>query len=204
MFWQDKTLIDAGSAAIVAEGLFASTPVATDEGWVKAGRLVAGDYVLTFDGGPREILSLTLQTLSPTVPTAAWPLSVPKGVFGNAKDVLVLPEQGVMLESDLAEDLYGEPFVTMPAHALEGWHGIARVRPPQETVVQLVFERADLIFAGRDMLLTCPGLPQLSASLGVESCTALPLGPAAARHLILCMIQQEATEGPRLRLVPQD
>lgn len=196
--------MDAGSSAIVAEGLFASTPVATDDGWIKAGRLVAGDRVLTFDGGPREILSLTMQTISPSVPHAAWPLRVPKGVFGNSNDILVLPEQGLMLESDLAEELYGEPFVTMPAHALEGWHGIVRVRPPQEAVVQLVFERADLIFAGRDMLLTCPGLPQLCASLGAESHTALPLGPAAARHLVLCMIQVESTEGPRLRLLPQD
>ena len=50
MLWLDKTRIDDNAAAVVAEGLYALTPVATPDGWVRAGSLVPGALVMTFDG----------------------------------------------------------------------------------------------------------------------------------------------------------
>ncbi|OYU18658.1 MAG: hypothetical protein CFE34_09390 [Rhodobacteraceae bacterium PARR1] len=197
MLWINKARMDDTSAAVVAEGLYALTPVATPQGWVRAGSLVAGAEVMTFDGGPTRIASVSTHRLDPRAPRAAWPLQVPMEVLGNTEPAVLLPEQGVMLDSDLAEDMYGEPFVTVPAAALEGWRGIIRVPPLAQTVVKLAFDTPALIYAGGDMIVVCPGLPMLSLAHGDLGTSVPPLGPAAARHLVGCMMAAEAQERAR-------
>lgn len=194
MLWLDKSRMDDNASAVVAEGLYALTPVATPLGWVRAGSLVLGAEVLTFDGGPVRVASVSTHRLDPRTPRAAWPLQVPMDVLGNTDPAVLLPEQGVMLDSDLAEEMYGEPFVTVPASALEGWRGIFRVPPLAQTVVKLAFDTPALIYAGGDMIVVCPGLPMLSMAHGDLATSVPPLGPAAARHLVGCMIAAEAHE----------
>lgn len=195
MLWLDRTRIDDNAAAVVAEGLYALTPVATPEGWVRAGSLVPGAVVMTFDGGPAPIASISEHRLDSRAPRAAWPLQVPTGVLGNAEPAVLLPEQGVMIDSDLADDLFGEPFVTLPASALEGWRGIMRIPPVSQTVVKIAFDTPELIYAGGDMIVVCPGLPMLSLTHADLGTSVPPLGPAAARHLVACMIAAEARDG---------
>lgn len=197
MLWLDKSRIDDHSAAVVAEGLYALTPVATPQGWVRAGSMVPGVEVMTFDGGPLRITSVSSHRLDPRAPRAAWPLQVPVDVLGNTEPAVLLPEQGVMIDSDLAEELFGDPFVTVPASALEGWRGIVRVPPLAQTVVKLAFEIPALIYAGGDMMVVCPGLPMLSLAHGDVGTSVPPLGPSAARHLVACMMAAEAQEGAR-------
>lgn len=194
MLWLDKSRIDDHSAAVVAEGLYALTPIATPEGWVRAGSLVPGAEVLTFDGGPIRIATVSTHRLDSRAPRSAWPLQVPSGVLGNTEPAVLLPEQGVMVDSDLAEDLFGEPFVTVPASALDGWRGIIRVPPLAQTVVKLAFDAPALIYAGGDMIVVCPGLPILSLAHGDVSTSVPPLGPTAARHLVACMMAEEARQ----------
>lgn len=197
MLWLDKSRIDDTSAAVVAEGLYALTPVATPQGWVRAGSLVPGAEVLTFDGGPVRVASVSTQRLDPRAPRSAWPLQVPMEVLGNTEPAVLLPEQGVMVDSDLAEDLFGDPFVSVPASALEGWRGIIRVPPLAQNVVKLAFDAPALIYAGGDMIVVCPGLPMLSLAHGDLGTSVPPLGPAAARHLVACMMAAEAREQAR-------
>lgn len=192
MLWLDKSRIDDHAAAVVAEGLYALTPVATPQGWVPAGALVAGAEVITFDGGPMRVATVSTHRLDSRAPRGGWPLQVPANVLGNTEAAVLLPEQGVMVDSDLAEDLFGEPFVTVPASALEGWRGIVRVPPLAQYVVNLAFDTPALIYAGGDMIVVCPGLPMLSLAHG-DICTSVPpLGPTAARHLVACMMAEEA------------
>lgn len=186
MLWMGRTEIEE-HAAVVSEGLYALTPVATPDGWTRAAALRAGSWVVTFDSGPRQIVSVASQRLDSRAPQGAWPLLVPPSVLGNDDPMMVLPEQGVMIDSDVAEELFGEPFVTVPASALDGWRGIKRVAPPAETVVQIVFDTPALIYASRDMILACPGLPMLSMTSTCYGTSVPPLGPAAARHLVACL-----------------
>lgn len=195
MLWLDKTRIDDNAAAVVAEGLYALTPVATPDGWVRAGSLVPGALVMTFDGGPAHIASISEHRLDSGAPRAAWPLQVPMGVLGNAEPAILLPEQGVMIDSDLADDLFGEPFVTVPASALEGWRGVTRIPPVAQMVVKIAFDTPELIYAGGDMIVVCPGLPMLSLTHCDLGTSVPPLGPTAARHLVACMIAAEARDG---------
>jgi hypothetical protein len=192
MLWLDQSRIDDHSAAVVAEGLYALTPVATPQGWVPAGSLAPGAEVMTFDGGPIPIAMVSSHRLDTRAPRAAWPLQVPVDVLGNTEVAVLLPEQGVMVDSDLAEDLFGEPFVTVPASALEGWRGIVRVPPLAQYVINLAFDTPSLIYAGGDMIVVCPGLPMLSLAHGDVGTSVPPLGPTAARHLVACMMAQEA------------
>jgi hypothetical protein len=198
MLWLDKTRIDEDSSAVVAEGLYGLTRIATPEGWARAAELSPGDPVISFDSPPRRVVSVTRHRLDGTAPQAAWPLLVPPDVLGNAEAEVILPEQGVMIDSDLAERLFGEPFVTVPASALEGWRGIARTPPPSQVVVRLAFELPTLVYAARDMILACPGLPMLTATMGSALNAAPPLGPQAARHLVGCMIAADRDEAARL------
>ena len=102
MLWLDKTRIDDHSAAVVAEGLYALTPVATPQGWVPVGSLVPGVEVITFDGGPMRVATVSTHRLDTAAPRGAWPLQVPVGVLGNTEPTVLLPEQSVMVDSDMA------------------------------------------------------------------------------------------------------
>ena len=195
MLWLDKTRMDDSAAAVVAEGLYALTPVATPEGWVRAGSLIPGAEVMTFDGPPARIASISEHRLDASAPRAAWPLHLPMGVLGNTEPAILLPEQGVMIDSDLADDLFGEPFVTVTASALEGWRGVTRIPPMAQVVVKIAFDAPELIYAGGDMIVVCPGLPMMSLTHADLGTSVPPLGPAAARHLVACMIAAEARDG---------
>lgn len=192
MLWLDQKKFLASQPIAIAEGFFASTPVATPDGWRRAGDLQRGDGVLTFDAGCRPLCDVTQHRIGPTPSPAHWPLHVPAGTFGDNTALFLPPEQTVLIESDLAEEIYGEAFVTVPAMALDGWRGCTRAAPPDEVIVSLTLDSAQLVYAGSDLLLGCAGTPTLSALIGGETPTAVPLGPAAARHLIACMLAEEA------------
>lgn len=179
------------SRQIVVDGIPAETALATPEGWVLAEDLHPGDMVLTFEQGPQPVAQVLRSVLSPDMPQAFWPLLVPKGAMENTESVLLLPAQQVLAESDLAEDLYGEPFVMLPASALEGWHGIARVAPRATGVLHLAFDRPQVIYAGRGLMLGCPGLRGDGGNL-FDPTAPITLNLLEAKHLIACMAAEEA------------
>jgi len=143
----------------VMSGVVSGTKVATEFGWRDVASLQAGDLVLTFDAGLQPITSVSRTPLwsgEGACPRSFWPLLVPAGILENDVAMVLLPRQGVMLESDVAEETLGDPFAIVPAAALEGVHGIERVFPQDDMcVVTLHFDCAQVVFAEQGALLFC-------------------------------------------------
>lgn len=83
----------------------------------------------------------------------------------NDHPIELLPAQMVLLESELAEAEYGEPFVMVPALALLGWNGIRRCAPRDVELVHLQFDTPQVIFAGGSLFLGCGGHGRQAANL---------------------------------------
>ena len=49
---------------------------------------------------------------------------MPKGALGNAAPLTLLPGQQILVESDLAEDIFGDPFIAEARH-LAGQEGVS-------------------------------------------------------------------------------
>ena len=192
MLWLNDTRFTAAPCLAVAEGIFASTRLAGQDGWLRAGDIAVGDLLLTFDAGLLPVRRVQRHRIGGEAAAQDWPVLIPAGTFGRHDALRLPPEQPVLVEADLAEELYGEAFVTVPAMALEGWRGCTRVPSPAEDILTITLETAQLAYAGNDLLVGLGGEPALTALLGGEVTSAVPLGPSAARHLIACMIVEEA------------
>ncbi len=141
-------------------GVESGTLVATSMGWRPVEAITAGDMVLTFDAGMQMVTNVTrerLWTKDEPCPKAFWPLEIPAGALGNREALRLLANQSIMVESDAAEDMFGDPFSLLPANAFEGICGIERV-PPQSDfeVVVLQFASEQIVFAKDGTLLFCP------------------------------------------------
>lgn len=148
----------------VAEGLIAGTLVATELGWQPVQDLRAGDRVVTFDNGMRKLTAVgisTLWTAQTSAPRSVWPVHIPKKALGNREVMSLLPNQTVLIESDQAEALFGDPFLMVSAGVLEGFNGITRVPPAREmTIVTLEFSRDEIVYANGTTLVHCPATQQ--------------------------------------------
>ncbi|MFN4100761.1 MAG: Hint domain-containing protein [Pararhodobacter sp.] len=144
----------------LAEGLIAGTLVATDLGWQPVEDLQPGDRIVTFDNGLRPLKAVrvsTLYTAATRAPQGLWPLEVPTGALGNRSAVQLLPGQPVLIESDAAETLYGDPFLMVSAGSLDGYKGIARTAPAAELrIVTLEFADDEVVYANGTLLVHCP------------------------------------------------
>lgn len=145
---------------MLAEGMLASTLVATEMGWLPASDLRPGDRVVSFDNGMvvlRDAAVSRLSTGGGHLPRAYWPLLVPEQALGNRREMLLLPEQNVLIESDEGEDLFGDPFLLVAASALDGYKGITRVAPaPEMKIVSLRFDDEQVVYANGMVLMHCP------------------------------------------------
>ena len=152
--YTDGMLGDAGY------GIVAGTKVATNVGWRPVEAIIAGDKVLTFDAGLQTVIDVRRQVLyasATMVPMDNWPLYVPAGALGNRADMQILPGQNVLIESDTAEDMFGDPFVLMPAAPLEGYNGISRLAlSARVEVVSLHFAQDQIVHANIGALFLCP------------------------------------------------
>ena len=150
-------------------GIVAGTRVATAVGWRNVEDLEAGDAVLTFDSGLKTVQNIKRKALwdgNGACPSRFQPLHVPRGAIGNREEMLLLPRQGVLVESDIAEEELGDPFVLIRAEALDGVCGIARRRPifaPEVFVLE--FEEDQVIFASSGALCVCPAAGDMFSRL---------------------------------------
>lgn len=190
---QDPVLLGAGC------GLVEGTHVATQNGWQPVETLRAGDDVLTFDGGMQRVTAVVRDELWGGIgpcPEALWPLMVPQGVIGNRHDMLVMPHQGVLIESDAIVDQWGDPFAVVPGAALEVLDGVEREDPYGTVEVALpVFEEDQMVFADHGALLFCQAHWGLGAGMlpkygAAGNYNMLPL-PAAMRVLEATCFQEE-------------
>ncbi|SPJ24727.1 Hint domain-containing protein [Palleronia abyssalis] len=154
----DRT--DGPTLDIHASGLVSGTRVATTVGWRPVETILPGDGVLTFDEGMQTVIRAHRSVLwdDPlSCPPTLWPLRVPVGALGNQSQMLLLPEQPVLLESDTAEEIFGDPFTVMPALALDGFRGICREKPVTRVeVISLCFKVDQVIFANIGAMFYCP------------------------------------------------
>lgn len=162
-----------GGAVGMMTGMTQDTKVATNIGWRSVGSIAVGDQVLTFDGGLQVVKSVVrtpLWTGESQLPQRFWPLEVPAGALGNSEVMHLLPRQGVVVESDAAEACFGDPFALIPAAALEGLRGIARV-PLRDMgrnlgdVITLQFEEDAVVFAKSGALFFCNAAGDFVADL---------------------------------------
>ncbi|MDJ0627086.1 MAG: Hint domain-containing protein [Rhodobacter sp.] len=187
----------------VAAGLVAGTWVATAIGWRPAEAIAKGDLVLTFDRGLRPVREVTrgrLWSSDDRCPRILWPLRVPAGALGNQQEMTVLPEQSVMLESDAADLLYGDPFTLVRAADLDGFRGIERVVPETVAldVIQLHFDEDEIVFANAGALVHCPSAQGLEIATLDGACKATGyevLTCDEAALLLECLRDEDAVAG---------
>lgn len=190
-----------GGVAGALSGIVVGTRVATSTGWRDVGALQEGDMVLTFDGGLQPVTAVRRRPIwngRGPCPSTFWPLMIPAGALENAKPMWIMPRQGVMLESDVAEAVLGDPFALIPAAALVGVRGIEQSFPndPVE-VVTLSFENDQVVFAEQGALLFCPAGNDLvlEALSGKKSdCMYEMLPETSAKYLARGLETHEASE----------
>ena len=148
------------TTGIVTQGIMAGTRVASNLGWRPVEALTAGDKVLTFDNGMQTLAEVRREVLwldATHVPEQHWPVTVPAGALCNRAALTVMPDQGVMVESDVADDAVEDPFAVIAARQLVGLRGITRTPPRRQVeVVTLIFSEAQVIYAEGGALLHCP------------------------------------------------
>lgn len=140
-------------------GLLAGTSVATTGGWRAVEDLASGDAVLTFESGPQAVRRVERMPRPDRAEIGLrliWPLRVPVGAMKNRQSIVLLPGQRVLIESDAAGALYGQPFVLVPAAALIGFRGIDLCPEGPRDGFRLEFAADQIIYGGRGILLHCP------------------------------------------------
>ncbi|AML50223.1 Hint domain-containing protein [Falsihalocynthiibacter arcticus] len=162
-------------------GMISGTRVATQFGWRDVTKIVPGDRVLTLDGGLQVVKAVRHEQVA-QIPGDSL-LKVPSLALGNRETVYLLATQDVMIESDAAEDLFGDPFALIPALALEGLRGIQRVAATEELrVVAIEFAQDQVVFANIGALFLCPRSEQANmvevAELDLLTYDALPMSEA--------------------------
>ena len=144
--------------ALREDGLLAGTMVATDEGWRPVEGIAPGDMVLTFDNGMQPVAGIhRIEISRANVPAhKRFIMHVPEGSLGNRKDMLVMPSQEVIVESDMAEIDFGEAFVLVQVLMLDGYRGIRKVEIERDlSIHMLTFENEQIIHTSGATLIAC-------------------------------------------------
>lgn len=143
-------------------GLVGAVRVASTAGWRTARSIAPGERVLTFDCGMQPVAAVQILPLwsgNMPCPASLWPIEVPAGVLGNRDLMFLAADQAVLIESDAAEALTGDPFALIPARSLDGVRGMCRVPPPPDAEVTILqFESEQIVFANSGAMFHCPPL----------------------------------------------
>ena len=105
----------------------------------------------------------------------------------------LLADQGVLVESDAACEMYGDPFAVVPAHALEGVRGIRREAPQHRVeLITILFAEEQVIYAEGGALLHCPvATMALDVLLEKDVQSYDMLAPREASFLAECMVMED-------------
>jgi len=197
----DGTGAASASADYRLSGFTAGTRLATELGWRAVEAITVGDKVVTFDNGLQTVTAVTRAihfAAADDMPGFAVPIHVPIGAIGNDEPMVLLPEQIVMVESDAAEALTGDPFALLPAKVLEGFRGIDRIRGlrPVESLT-LHFENDEVVFADGGALMLAPATVPGVVSLDMIDASGKPVPypvhrAEMARVLVAAMAKEDA------------
>ncbi|MBL4768684.1 MAG: Hint domain-containing protein [Rhodobacteraceae bacterium] len=179
-------------------GFLGGTHVASNLGWRAIEALSVGDKVLTFDHGMQVITGVQRETQiaqGPRLPQNQMPLLVPQGALNNRLAMWLMPDQGLMVEYESAEDPLGDPFAVIPASALHGFRGIERVDPGGRLdVTILAFAQDEVIYVEGGMLAHCPK-PHCLLSDDIDAAPALydVMNKSTAEFLVECLSRQDGS-----------
>ncbi len=197
--WSAPTLNDGSGGLITGQsGFVAGTRVASNLGWRDVDTLSVGDSVLTFDRGMQVVRNIQRDVLfrrGSLLPRAQRPILLPEGALHNRRDMWLMPDQGMLVESDTANEVLGDPFVVVPARALIGFRGIRTAKPDDErTIFTLAFDADEAIYVEGGLLAICRRsgdiLPDESTAASSEYKL---LTMKVARHLVRCLIDEDDT-----------
>jgi hypothetical protein len=125
------------------------------------------------------------------LPEAHQPILIPPGVLENDAPIRVMPDQGLMVESDTVLDILDDPFAVIPARALTGFRGIAPALPTGPVTVSTIAFAADqVVYVEGGLLAYCPRPRSFLADAGAGSDYRL-LSLRAARYLVACLIEDD-------------
>jgi hypothetical protein len=188
--------------ALREDGLLAGTLVATDEGWRPVEGIVAGDMVLTFDNGMQPVRAVhKIEIARANVPThKAFTMFIPAGALGNRKDMLLMPSQEVIVESDRAEIDFGEPFVLIQTLLLDGYRGIRKTQIQRDlSVYMLTFDNEQILHTSGATLIACRAevdfspLDAAGRMQGVQTYNRLT--PAQVRRVATWLRDEDGLDG---------
>jgi hypothetical protein len=140
------------------DGLTKGIQVLTAEGWQRVERLVPGDRVMTFDNGPQAIVRIHTATISRSGLPAhkAFVMRVPAGALNNDAPLRLLASQEVLIESDVAEQATGDPFLLVPAVLLNGYRGVETEAIDDDVeVFMLTFRDEQIVQVEGGVLAAC-------------------------------------------------
>lgn len=169
------------------------TRIATARGEVAIEDLAEGDLVLTRDHGPqplRWIGSTEVSQLRLVKQPKLRPIRIAAGALGfdsegaalPHRDLTVSPQHRILVRSKIAEKMFGEAEVLVPAKQLLQLPGVDIAEEVQPVVYfHLLFDRHEVIFAN--------GAETESLYTGPEALKALP---CAAREEILTLFPELA------------
>ena len=190
-----ETSAACDGAILTTRGLLAGSQIASAMGWRAVEALAPGDLVLTFDNGLQPLIELRRDTFwvaDMMLPAAHASVLVPAGALGNSKDLELLPDQGVLIESDAACDAHGDPFAVVAAKALVGYRGITRIAPrTQVEVITLVFADEQVIYADGGALVHCPRPHICLSNLGGDMGGYDVIPARDAGFIVECMIAED-------------
>ena len=177
-------------------GLLAGTHVASNLGWRPVEALTVGDQVLTFDHGMQTVLDI--QRESYVTPQTALdslhrPVHVPAEALYNRRDIWLMPEQGLLVESDEAEDAVGDPYAVISANMLSGLRGISSgISAGDIEVITLAFAKDEVVYVEGGMLAYCPHPRQLLFDGTMQRAPLYNvLNGASARYVVDCLIERD-------------
>jgi Hint domain len=156
MFMQDLSRFTATPVnmldASLSLGVIAGTLVETVSGWRSVEDIRVGEMIQTLDGGAKRVVAINRREILPGEAV----VEVKGGCFDACSDVLLMPRQGVLLDT---VGLMGALYARVPATALTSVVGALRKHTQRrEEVVTPIFEEEEVIWAQSGMLLHCPGI----------------------------------------------
>lgn len=179
--------------ALREDGLLERTMVNTTRGWVPVEAIAPGDLVVTFDTEPQPVAKVLRTTITRAgLPQSkAFVMTVPAGVLGNDTELMLMPNQEVIVESDEAEAAHGDPFVLFPALMLEGYQGIHRTEFTRDlTLYMLIFAQEQIVTMAGGALAACRAQADFS-----------PFGAAARSRREAALVRLPSDELARLAAI---
>lgn len=143
-FLQDGTRVEFSqieSIICFAQG----TGILGEAGETRVEQLAAGDRVVTLDHGLQRIRWIGSRVVPAQGDLA--PIVIARGTLGNHRDLLVSPQHRMLIRGPMAELLFQESEVLVPAKHLLHWDGVWRREGGTVRYFHMLFDRHEIVHA---------------------------------------------------------